>query len=184
MVIHFLDGGYAECSEIEVIGDQIYWDGYRYYPVYEIDWIEDDDGSDITMDYLGSIYGSTRKFTKYPQGYVKANTYSLSDYQIVGFTPDEYERLKRVVGNNYSFTDDTFGYIKSPDGAFSIDISAVDAPDVGVIPEWTVFQLDVKDNGTTYNEDIDIGTLDISLSYDEQVDYLIARLEDTIRYMH
>lgn len=73
MIIHFLDGGYAECSEIEVVGDQIYWDGYRYYPVYEVDWIEDDDGSDITMDYLGSIYGSTRKFTKYPQGYVKAS---------------------------------------------------------------------------------------------------------------
>lgn len=82
MIIHFLDGGYAECSEIEVVGDQIYWDGYRYYPVYEVDWIEDDDGSDITMDYLGSIYGSTRKFTKYPQGYVKA---SKSDRKYTAF---------------------------------------------------------------------------------------------------
>lgn len=89
MTIHFYDGGYADCSEIEVIGDRIYWDGYRYYPLADVEWIEDDDGSDITCDYI-----SCSSKTGY-RDYVKASQDDdeLDLYDMINFIDAEWDNL-------------------------------------------------------------------------------------------
>ena len=92
MTIHFYDGGYADCSEIEVIGDQIYWDGCRYFPLVDVEWIEDDDGSDITYEYLGGVYGST----DCSEHYVKASEELSSEYM----TPEQVEIVDKINASN------------------------------------------------------------------------------------
>lgn len=87
MTIHFYDGGYATCSEIEVVGDTIYWDGYRFYPLSDVEWIEDSDGSDVTADYLGysNISSSTVIDSPNPQ--------ELDAKRLVNEAPEDYSRL-------------------------------------------------------------------------------------------
>lgn len=90
MMIHFLDGGYAECYEIEVIGDKIYWDGYRYMSKYDVDWIEDDDGSDVTYDYISCSRKVGRKnYVKAGTGMVQLPNHSTS--QELGFLRESIE---------------------------------------------------------------------------------------------
>jgi len=120
-----------------------------------------------------------RHFTKYPSNYVKASTYDTSKYKIVGFTPSEYERLKQFVASDSMSSDNTFGFIERIDMPFAIDVLADQIGD-NIEPEWNTYELHPDPNYPDYNDCIDGGTMDLSLSYDEQVDYLISELEKTI----
>lgn len=101
MVIHFIDGSYAECYEIEVVGNDIYWDGCRYWPVCEVSWIEDDYGDDITEEYLG-----------YP-GDITCSTKYGADMCSIGASSDE--------GKIYTFE---FTYDNPDDDFHSIQFCA------------------------------------------------------------
>lgn len=119
-----------------------------------------------------------RHFTKYPSNYVKASTYDTSKYKIVGFTPESYERLKKSVANGDFGSDDTFGYIERVDLPYAIDVVCRDYGPNEYSPDWDTYILNVDGQG--YNDPMEGGALDLSLSYDEQVDYLISELEKTI----
>lgn len=41
MTIFFYDGSTAECSEIEISDNKIYWDGYRFENISEVERIEE-----------------------------------------------------------------------------------------------------------------------------------------------
>lgn len=41
MTIHFKNGSFAECNEFEIIGTKIYWDGYRFEDLDEVERIEE-----------------------------------------------------------------------------------------------------------------------------------------------
>lgn len=41
MVIYFRDGSHADCSYCEIRDDNIYWDGYRYASLSEVESMED-----------------------------------------------------------------------------------------------------------------------------------------------
>lgn len=116
-----------------------------------------------------------RKFIKYPSNYVNASTYNTSKYEIVGFTPESYERLKSFDGNSW---DNTFGYIQMKDAPYAIDVVYED------MPQWTVYALNALNHGGTegveYNDDLEIGVIDTSLPYDNQVDFLISTLEKVV----
>lgn len=119
-----------------------------------------------------------RTFTKYPSNYVKASTYDTSKYKIVGFTPDSYERLKSGIANQDIGTSDAFGFIERVDLPYAIDVVGRDYGPNEYSPDWDTYLLNVDGEG--YNEPLEGGALDLSLSYDEQVDYLISELEATI----
>lgn len=113
----------------------------------------------------------TRKFTKYPSNYVKAS-FDDTKYHIVGFTPESYERLKSY---DSSSSDNTFGYIELAGAPYAIDVTYED------LPQWTVYLLgQATVNDIPYNEDLEIGILDLSLSYDEQLKFLIDTLERVV----
>ena len=40
MTIYFYDGSTAECSEIEISNNQVFWDGYRYASLTDVEKIE------------------------------------------------------------------------------------------------------------------------------------------------
>jgi hypothetical protein len=116
----------------------------------------------------------TRKFTKYPSNYVKAS-FDATKYRIVGFTPEEYDRLKSFDPNSW---DNTFGYIKLVDAPYTIDIV------YETIPQWIVYEVNELNlggiSGVESNEDLEIGALDTSLTYEEQVDFLINKLNEVV----
>ena len=117
---------------------------------------------------------TTRKFTKYPSNYVKAS-FDATKYRIVGFTPEEYDRLKSFDPNSW---DNTFGYIKLVDASYAIDIV------YETIPQWIVYEVNELNlggiSGVESNEDLEIGALDTSLTYEEQVDFLINKLNEVV----
>lgn len=46
MIIHFADGGYAECHEISYSGNNIVWDDYRFAPIDDVVSIEEGEEDD------------------------------------------------------------------------------------------------------------------------------------------
>ena len=116
MVIHFCDGGYAECYEIDIVGDNIYWDGCRYFPLCDVEWIEDDDGSDVTQDYLsGTAYGCTNCSTDIKASSDEDQTRKLSRYLGANLL-EKYTAFLNVYGAEES---DEFDFEESFDGSLA-----------------------------------------------------------------
>lgn len=104
--------------------------------------------------------------------HIKASTnYDTSKYHIVEFTPASYARLKKFIADDSRSGDNAFGYIERIDIPYAVDVTVDD------IPQWTTYKL-ISD---TYNDALDGGSLDLSLSYAEQVAYLISELEESIK---
>lgn len=100
-------------------------------------------------------------------------SYDKSKYSIKFFTQEEYERLQDCVSKNECGSNNTFGYIT--DGNFAVDVICEEVDGI-IEPEWNVYKLIEP----TYNDFIEGGTMDLSLSYEKQVEWLIKRLEDTV----
>lgn len=100
-------------------------------------------------------------------------TENKSEYNI-SFTPEDYKNLQKCVKNNeLDDNNDFFGSIETD--KYAIDITCRDYDGVWQA-DWDTYKLVDKD----YNESLEGGSLNLSLSYDEQVDFLIKQLENTI----
>lgn len=52
MIIHFNDGSFVECSEIETKDGKIYWDDDNSDDKSNVDYIQDEEGFDITHEFF------------------------------------------------------------------------------------------------------------------------------------
>ena len=105
--------------------------------------------------------------------------YDESKYKIYGFTPEEYTRLQDCVTNQKDpGSIDTFGFIEKINAPYAIDVTCREYGEDGWFADWDVYELGQDDYG--YNDDLDGGAMDVSLSYDEQVEWLIAKLEEVL----
>ena len=109
--------------------------------------------------------------------YIRATSYDKSKYKISRFTPESYERLKQCIANQDVGGNNAFGFIERVDLPYAIDVVCRDYGPDEYSPDWDTYLLNA---GEGYNEPLEGGALDLSLSYDEQVDYLIGKLDDTI----
>ena len=105
-------------------------------------------------------------------------SYDKSKYKISYFTPEEYDRLKKCVDSNNCDGNNTFGFIETKQGDYSIDVIC-DEINGQWVAEWNVYEI-----GEIDNDNFDGGDMDLSLSYDEQVNFLIDQLEESIKRLN
>lgn len=103
--------------------------------------------------------------------------YDRSKYKI-DFLEASYEELKKVINNQTGNPNDEayFGSIETKDGKYCVEVHARYYDDM-LEPDYDILDL----VSTEYADYVTGGTMDLSLSYDEQVDFLISRLEGTFQ---
>lgn len=103
--------------------------------------------------------------------------YDRSKYKI-DFLESSYEELKKVINNQTGNPNDEayFGSIETKDGQYCVEVHARYYGDM-LEPDYDILDL----VSTEYADYVTGGTMDLSLSYDEQVDFLISQLEGTFQ---